>query len=184
MRTLPVLALVLFVLWGLLVQGVRGLIQRRRTGDWGFRRDLGRAGSVSWWTRVLPGLGGIAVGIAAPIASLAGLAPIGELDLPAVGAAGATLAVAGSLALFGAQLAMGEAWRIGLDETERTRLVTGGPFRLVRNPIYAAMIVVGLGLGLMVPNVVALAGLIAFLAGIELQVRLVEEPYLRRAHGA
>jgi hypothetical protein len=48
-RTLPVLALVLFVLWGLLVQGTRGLVQHRRTGDSGFRRDLGRARSVSWW---------------------------------------------------------------------------------------------------------------------------------------
>jgi protein-S-isoprenylcysteine O-methyltransferase Ste14 len=183
-RTLPVLALVLFALWGLLVQGVRGLVQYRRTGDWGFRRDLGRAGSVSWWARVLPGLGGLAVGVAAPIAGLAGLAPIGELDLPAVRVGGVALTVAGILAMFAAQLAMGDAWRIGLDETERTGLVTGGPFRLVRNPIYAAMAAVGLGLALMVPNVVALAGLIAFLAGIELQVRLVEEPFLRRAYGA
>jgi protein-S-isoprenylcysteine O-methyltransferase Ste14 len=66
--------------------------------------------------------------------------------------------VAGIVAMFGAQLAMGDAWRIGLDETERTGLVTGGPFRLVRNPIYTAMAVVGLGLALMVPNLVALAG--------------------------
>jgi protein-S-isoprenylcysteine O-methyltransferase Ste14 len=181
---MPVLALVLFVLWGLLVQGVRGLVQYRRTGDWGFRRDVGRAGSVSWWARVLPGVGGLATGVAAPIASLAGLAPVGALDMPALRVAGVTLAVAGILAMFGAQLAMGNSWRIGLDETERTGLVTGGPFRLVRNPIYTAMAVVGLGLALMVPNLVALAGLIAFLAGIELQVRLVEEPHLRRAHGA
>jgi protein-S-isoprenylcysteine O-methyltransferase Ste14 len=182
-RTLPILALVLFVLWSLLVEGVRGLVQYRRTGDWGFRRAAGRAGSVSWWARVLPGLGGVAIGVAAPITSLAGLAPIGELDLPATGAAGVVFAVAGIVAMFGAQLAMGDAWRIGLDETERTGLVTGGPFRLVRNPIYTAMAVVGLGLALVVPNLVALAGLIGFLAGIQLQVRLVEEPHLRRAHG-
>lgn len=184
MPALPVLALILFVLWGLLDLGVRGLVQYRRTGDWGFRRDLGSAGSVGWWGRVLPGLGGLAVGVAAPIAGLAGLAPIGALDLPMVRTAGVTLAVAGIVAAFAAQLVMGDSWRIGLDETERTGLVTGGPFRLVRNPIFAAMAVVCVGLGLMVPNVVALAGLIAFLVGIELQVRLVEEPYLRRAHGA
>src|SRR6266540_405402 len=155
MAVMPVLALVLFVLWGLLVQGVRRLIQRRRTGDRGYRSDLGRPGSVTWWARALPGMGGLAVGVAAPIASLLGLAPIGELDLPVVRAAGVTFAVGGILAMFGAQLAMGDAWRIGLDETERSGLVTGGPLRLVRNPIYAAMAVVGIGLGLMVPNLVA-----------------------------
>ena len=183
MDTLPVLALVLFVLWGLLVQGVRGLVQYRRTGDWGFRRDLGRAGSVSWWARVLPGSGGVAVGVLAPIASLARLRLVDGLGLPAVGVAGTALAVAGILAMFGAQLAMGDAWRIGQDETERTGLVTDGLFRLIRNPIYAAMAVVGVGLALMTLNVIALAGLIAFLAGIEMQVRLVEEPHLRRAYG-
>jgi hypothetical protein len=76
-RTLPVLAL--FVVWGLLVQGCVAC----STGDWGFRRDLGRAWSVSWWARPA-GLGGITLGVAGPIAGLAGLAPTRELDLPAL----------------------------------------------------------------------------------------------------
>jgi protein-S-isoprenylcysteine O-methyltransferase Ste14 len=36
---------------------------------------------------------------------------------------------------------------------------------------------------LMVPNVVAFAGLAALALALEIQVRLVEEPYLRKAHG-
>ena len=58
-----------------------------------------------------------------------------------------------------------------------------GPFALVRNPIFAAMIPTSLGLALMVPNVVALAGFAALVLALEIQVRMVEEPYLRRVHG-
>ena len=75
---------------------------------------------------------------------------------------------------------MGESWRIGVDEQERTALVTSGPFAVVRNPIFAGMLPASLGLALLVPNVVALAGLAALLVALEIQVRLVEEPYLMR----
>jgi protein-S-isoprenylcysteine O-methyltransferase Ste14 len=88
----------------------------------------------------------------------------------------AQLGLAGTLY---AQLAMGESWRIGVDEGERTALVTGGPFAIVRNPIFSAMIPTSVGLTLIVPNVVALAGLTALALALEVQVRLVEEPYLR-----
>lgn len=51
----------------------------------------------------------------------------------------------------------------------------------MRNPIFAAMIPTSLGL--LVPSVVAVAGFAALIAGLELQVRIVEEPYLPRTHG-
>ena len=41
---------------------------------------------------------------------------------------------------------------------ERTELVTSGPFALVRNPIFSAMLPTALGLALMVPNRIAIAG--------------------------
>jgi protein-S-isoprenylcysteine O-methyltransferase Ste14 len=62
--------------------------------------------------------------------------------------------------------------------------VTTGPIRLVRNAVFTAAAIAFLGLTLMVPNLVVLAGLVVILVGIQIQVRLVEEPYLRRAHGA
>ena len=40
---------------------------------------------------------------------------------------------------------MGRSWRIGVEEGERTDLVTGGPFAIVRNPIYASMLPAFLG---------------------------------------
>ena len=78
---------------------------------------------------------------------------------------------------------MGPSWRIGVAESEKTGLVTSGPFALVRNPIFSAMIPAFLGLALMVPNALAIAGIAALVVAVELQVRLVEEPYLVRVHG-
>jgi protein-S-isoprenylcysteine O-methyltransferase Ste14 len=89
----------------------------------------------------------------------------------------------GLTATFYAQLAMGRSWRVGVDEAERTDLVTIGPFRLVRNPIYSAMLPAFLGLVLMTPNALALAALALLFVALELQVRVVEEPHLLRAHG-
>ena len=82
-----------------------------------------------------------------------------------------------------AQMGMGDSWRIGVDPAERTGLVTGGIFALVRNPIFTAMLVTALGLTLMVGNVISLTGLAALYAALEVQVRFVEEPYLRTVHG-
>jgi protein-S-isoprenylcysteine O-methyltransferase Ste14 len=82
-----------------------------------------------------------------------------------------------------AQFTMGDSWRIGVDAEARTALVTTGIFRTVRNPIFSAMILAVAGFVLLVPNVYALAALAVLLLGLELQVRGVEEPYLRAVHG-
>lgn len=67
---------------------------------------------------------------------------------------------------------------------ERTDLVTRGAFAVVRNPVFTAMALTGAGLVLMAPNVVAVAGFAMLLLALQLQVRIVEEPYLLRTHGA
>jgi protein-S-isoprenylcysteine O-methyltransferase Ste14 len=46
------------------------------------------------------------------------------------------------------------------------------------------MIIAAIGLALMVPNPISIAGLVFLVIAIELQVRVVEEPHLRRLHGA
>ena len=73
---------------------------------------------------------------------------------------------------------------MGVDPGEQTRLVTGGPFALVRNPIYAGMIPFFAGIALLVPNPVTIAGAVLLVVALELQTRRVEEPYLRKVHGA
>ena len=93
---------------------------------------------------------------------------------------GLVLAVTGIGLAFFAQLAMGDSWRIGVDPEERTALVTSGPFRLVRNPIYSAMLPTVLGLVLMVPSVLAVAGDLRPLHRPRAAGEQVEEPHLLR----
>jgi protein-S-isoprenylcysteine O-methyltransferase Ste14 len=78
---------------------------------------------------------------------------------------------------------MGDSWRIGVDTSETTTLVRTGTFRLVRNPIFGAMVVFTLGETLLAPNPVAIAVFAIFLAAVEVSVRTVEEPYLLDIHG-
>lgn len=98
--------------------------------------------------------------------------------------AGLGLAIVGIVGTLAAQIAMGESWRGDVDPDVRAPLVTGGPFRLVRNPILACTAVTAIGLALTVPNLLAVLMLAAFLVSMQVQVRLVEEPYLERVHGA
>lgn len=79
---------------------------------------------------------------------------------------------------------MGASWRVGVAQGERTALITKGSFAYVRNPTFTTLIVTGTGLMLMVPNILAVASLIALVIAVELQVRIVEEPYLHRTHGS
>ena len=177
------MALGLYVLYMAVTFGLRTWLQLRRTGSSGFKGVSGRPGSLEWVAGVLFVVA-IAVGVAAPALDVADvLEPLDALDSAGVRATGAAIFLVGLIATFYAQVAMGESWRIGVDEQERTALVTSGPFAVVRNPIFAGMLPASLGLALLVPNIVALAGLAALLVALEIQVRLVEEPYLLRTHG-
>ena len=177
------LALALYVVYLLLAFGLRTIIQLRRTGSTGFHGLGGRLGSAEW----LAGVGfavAIVLGLAAPVLALLEVVePIAALESDAVAIVGAVLAIAGIVATFLAQVAMGTSWRIGVDPDERTDLVRTGPFARVRNPIFSAMIPTALGLTLLVPSWVAIAGLVGLVIALELQVRVVEEPYLLRTHG-
>jgi len=177
------LALGLYCVSLILTFGVRIAIQVRRTGSTGVHGLPEGAAPLEWFAGGLF-IASLAMGALAPLLALLGaLEPIPPLDGPVGNAIGIVLAVAGILLTFGAQLAMGDAWRIGVDSAERTELVTDGPFELVRNPIYSAMIPTVLGLVLMVPNVLAIAAIVCLVIALELQVRLVEEPYLLRTLG-
>ncbi|BBY92652.1 hypothetical protein MGALJ_23210 [Mycobacterium gallinarum] len=180
---MPTIALVLFAVFALLGFGWRSWEQRRRTGSTGFRGISGRPGSVEWFA----GVGFIiSMGIAvfAPILQmLRVVAPVNFLHAPWIQITGAVIAVIGIATTVYAQLDMGDSWRIGVDKSETTTLVRTGVFGWVRNPIFTAMMTFGLGLALITPNPVAVIGFALLIVTIELQVRVVEEPYLLTAHG-
>lgn len=180
---MPALAAVAWALFLIFAFVVRTVLHRRRTGGSGFvgtkepLLSLRGAGAVLFTVALV-------AGGAAPLLALAGVWPaLGALDRPAVAWAGATMFAAGLLLTVWAQAAMGASWRIGVDPGARTQLVTAGPFRLVRNPIFTAMSLAAAGLALMVPSALSLGAIAALVVAIEIQVRLVEEPYLARVHG-
>jgi protein-S-isoprenylcysteine O-methyltransferase Ste14 len=100
-----------------------------------------------------------------------------------VAGVGVVLAVVGFVVAVIAQATMGRSWRIGVDVSERTDLVTHGVFGLVRNPIFSAMIAAQLGTTLMAPSWLSIVGAVGLLVACQVQVRVIEEPYLIDTHG-
>jgi len=181
---MPRLALAVLIVYFALAFGLRSLIHWRRTGTSGFKGISGAAGSAEWIGGVLFVMALVCT-VAAPLGQLYGLlAPWPALGNSAVRAAGMALSAAGIASTLWAQLAMGESWRVGVDESERTALVANGPFGLVRNPIYTSMLLGMGGVALLTPNWMAAAAIATLIAALELQVRRVEEPYLLRVHAA
>ncbi len=164
--------------------GLRTLVQRLRTGSGGFNGISGSPGSPEW----LGGVGFIvamALGLAAPLLQLAGPVEsfIGEPSGTQLVIAWIAFAVGVVLTLV-SQAQMGISWRIGVDAADETQLVKHGLFGFMRNPVFTGMLAAALGLMLLVPNAVSIAGWIILFAAIELQVRTTEEPYLLAAHGS
>lgn len=175
-------ALALLIAYLALAFGVRVAVALRTTGATGIVR-VSSAPPIE----ILGGglfILALAMGSATPPLVLAGaLEPIGSLDVAGLHAAGLALAALGIVGTFAAQMAMGASWRIGVDPGERTELVTGGVFSLCRNPIYSFMVIAWVGLALLVPTWLSLASIPIGLLAFQVQVKLVEEPYLVRIHG-
>ncbi|WLQ12737.1 isoprenylcysteine carboxylmethyltransferase family protein [Hahella aquimaris] len=73
-------------------------------------------------------------------------------------------------------------WRSGIDTDGKTQLLTQGPFRYCRNPLFAGVYIGQIGLFLALPSLFTLACLIIGAGMIAMQTRL-EEAALRRAYG-
>src|SRR4051812_38134845 len=111
---MAILALALYAVWAGAAFGLRMIIQLRRTGDSGFRGQATRPWSAEWWARLVF-VAALGLGVAAPVAALAGLEAFSALDTTVFGIVGLTLAVLGIVGTLWAQLAMGDSWRIGVE---------------------------------------------------------------------
>lgn len=178
---MTVVALVLYLVALVVLFGVRSWVQHRRTGSAGFHGISGTPADAGWWGGVLF-VAAMVLGLAGPLLAVTGVVPASPPAALQVG--GLVLALAGFAATLAAQTGMGASWRIGVDPGERTELVTTGVFAHVRNPIFTAMVAAQLGVVLMVPTWVSVLALLALVIAVQLQVRAVEEPYLRSVHGA
>jgi len=83
-----------------------------------------------------------------------------------------------------AQVQMGRSWRIGVQQSESTDLISSGLYSKSRNPIYFGILLYWLAMCVTLPQPeIWLCAAICWLS-IELIVRTIEEPYLQRVHGA
>jgi protein-S-isoprenylcysteine O-methyltransferase Ste14 len=152
---------------------------RRQTGVW----------VVTLHRTTAPGQRPVALAfLAIELAEVAGVAvyalrgpdALGVWPLPA-GAAWLALAAAAVAFVAVAQRQMGASFRIGIDDAE-TALVESGLFGIVRNPIFAGLLVVLAGMFLAAPSVWTLGLWLAAAVTISRQVRL-EERHLLSLHG-
>ncbi|SMO44398.1 Protein-S-isoprenylcysteine O-methyltransferase Ste14 [Chryseobacterium rhizoplanae] len=81
-----------------------------------------------------------------------------------------------------AQLQMKNSWRIGIDNSTKTELVTHGLFQFSRNPIFLGITISLVGFFLVVPTAIALIFLLMGSVLMQIQIRL-EEEYLMKEHG-
>lgn len=95
---------------------------------------------------------------------------------------GLTLMVAGDGLFIAAILTMKDSWRAGVDESQRTELVTGGLYRLSRNPAFVGFDLLYLGSALALGNLVLAAAVCAAVVMIHLQI-LEEEKHLEKMFG-
>ncbi|HYC05880.1 MAG TPA: methyltransferase [Azospirillaceae bacterium] len=102
-------------------------------------------------------------------------------DTRAVRLAALAIGTAGALVMLGSQLWMGRSWRIGVPDRPG-ELVTGGPFRFSRNPVFLGMGLVLAGVFLWWPTIVSGIAAALWQLSVAIQVRL-EERALEGAYG-
>ena len=180
---LPRIALLAYVVFAALAFGWRSWIHWRRTGATGYVGLSGSPGSPEWLGGVLFVVAILAAPLAALLELRATLTPLVRIPAPVALVLGGGVYLVGIVGTLWSQLSMGASWRVGVRSDERTALVTRGPYRAIRNPIFTFMIAALLGLALLTPNVLALLALATLVAAVEIQVKVVEEPHLERAHG-
>ena len=101
--------------------------------------------------------------------------------LPPRSVAGALMILTGGALVGWARLAFA-SWRFRARLDAGHQLATGGPFRLVRHPIYVGLDLLAIGTALWMPTTLTILGALAMSFGGDLRAR-AEEPLLERAFG-
>ncbi len=93
---------------------------------------------------------------------------------------GAIIAVLGMALEFSTQLYLGKNYSTTLHISEEQSLVTSGPYRYIRHPMYTALITVGIGIGLLSTSWYFLLPFIATGIVIALRTRREEEAMIEK----
>ena len=179
-RRAVVLASVL-VYWG----GV--WVQARR-----IRRHIGRTPNVAphglkerllWLGWLLVVMGWIALPFVSHAGSALGLTRLHSgLIHPAGFVLGLILIISGYAGTLWCYSVMGDHWRMGIDHEHRSKLVTGGPYGVVRHPIYLFQMVMLAGAAALLPSWMPVVIILLHLVCVLFKA-LDEEAHLTRLHG-
>ncbi len=95
---------------------------------------------------------------------------------------GSVVIALGLVASCAASLSLKNSWRIGINEDEKTELITGGIYRFSRNPYFLSydLVLAGMVLSMISPVLIA-----TFLITVIMFHKMIlnEEEYLERHHG-
>jgi protein-S-isoprenylcysteine O-methyltransferase Ste14 len=116
------------------------------------------------------------------IKDIAGFHQMDLLDNVTVDFIGFLLGLGGLILCRQAQRQMGISWRVGIDNQNKTKLVTTGVFQNIRNPTYSGLFLICAGSFMIFPTMSFMVWVIVFCIAIEFQVR-IEEEFLTDAHG-
>ena len=95
---------------------------------------------------------------------------------------GIVLVVLGYAGTHWCYASMGDTWRMGIDHVEKTKLVTRGPYRVVRHPIYLFQSIILIGVATLLPAPLAFITVPIHLACIWVKTA-DEEAHLVGVHG-
>jgi protein-S-isoprenylcysteine O-methyltransferase Ste14 len=109
------------------------------------------------------------------------LLPLWYLENPFLQKIGWVLLLISLILVWVAQSQMANSWRIGIDEMNKTDLVTTGLFRYSRNPIFLGIMIANIGLFLALPNAFTMLIVALSTVSVNTQIRL-EEEYLVKTH--
>ena len=93
-----------------------------------------------------------------------------------------TIVIAGGAALMSWTLVYFQSWRFRAKLDEHHQLATGGPFRILRHPIYMGLNLLALGSAIWVPTAILWAACLLMAFGSDLRAR-AEETLLEGAFG-
>lgn len=105
------------------------------------------------------------------------LLPLWYLEYPILQKIGCVMLLLSLVIVWVAQSQMAESWRIGIDEENKTELVTNGLFRYSRNPIFLGIMVANIGLFSVLPNAFTMLIVALSTISVNTQIRL-EEAFL------
>lgn len=97
-----------------------------------------------------------------------------DVGLPLLSFAGHLLAILGAIIAFAAQMSMGASWRVGVDPAAVGELVSGGLYRISRNPTFLGQLLLLVGIALAIPSVPTALAALLFWASASTQIRSEE----------